>query len=239
MVVATVSDLTLDDFRGLVGEMGETTIGGQPALSSPTRAVVELPDGRTLDVSVNADASVGSEPSAGQLALGLAEWLLHEVPAEPTAPAAPTAGGGLLSGRDGVDDLCMAVPYQALAAISGVPFEDPGMGTDFCEYYGGNAASGWHYALTSLEQRTIALWQRDYPEARSIEIAGQPALLVEGMLADLDSSAVAIVLVPGFDDLTFAAGIGIDTSTGTVADTAAVAMELAALGLAALVGPQD
>ena len=160
----------------------------------------------------------------------MAEWLLHEVPAEPTPPAAPTAGEGLLSGRDRVDDLCAAVPYQVLAVISGVPFEDPGIGTDFCEYYGGNPESGWHYALTSLEQRAISLWQRDYPEASSIEIVGQPALLVEGVLADLDSSAVAIVVVPGFDDLTFAAGIGIDTSTGTVVDTATVAMDAGRAG---------
>ena len=56
---------------------------------------------------------------------------------------------------------------------------------------------------------------------------------------ELDASALVIVLVPGFEELTFAAGLGIDTSTGTEVDTASVAVALAQLGLERLLGTDD
>ena len=238
-VVATVSDLTLDEFRELLGDTIEVEIEGQPALTTPGQVVVELADGRTLDVSVSYGEGTAPGMPADLLATAMAARLLGGVPAEPTASVTPALGEGLLAGQDRVDDLCTVVSHEELAAISGVPFEDPGFGADYCEYYGGNADSGWHYALTSLEHRSISLWMEDFPEGVSIEIDGQPALLVEDALPDLDASAVAIVLVPGFEELTFAAGVGIDTSTGTQVDVAAVATIMAEQGLGRLVGSGD
>ena len=238
-IVATVSDLALDDFRELFEGTSESEVQGRPALTTSNQAVVELPDGRTLAVSVDFSEASPAEVPADLLALTLTEWLLSEVPDEPQPTATPRAGEGLLAGRDRVDDLCLAVPYEDLARISGVPFEDPGLGTDFCEYYGGDPESGWHFALTSLEQRPITQWLEDYPQAARIEVRGQPAVLVEGALTDLDASSLVIVLVPGFEELTFAAGLGIDTSTGTEVDTASVAVALAQLGLERLLGTTD
>ena len=239
-IVATVSDLALDDFRELFEGTSESELQGQPALTTSNQAVVELPDGRTLAVSIDPSETMTAAVPADMLALRLAGWLLSEVPDEPQPTATPRSGAGLPAGRDDlVDDLCLAVPYEELARISGVPFEDPGLGTDFCEYYGGDPESGWYFALTSLEQRPIAQWLEDYPQAARIEVLGQPAVLVEGALTDLDASALVIVLVPGFEKLTFAAGLGIVTSTGTEVDTTAVAVALAELGLERLLGTDD
>jgi hypothetical protein len=238
-IVATVSDLALDDFRELFEATSAGEVQGRPALTTSNQAVAELPDGRTLAVSVDLSDTMSAEVPADLLALTLVEWLLSDIPAEPEPTATPRPGEGLLAGRDRVDDLCLALPYEDLARISGVPFEDPGLGTDFCEYYGGDPESGWHFALTSLEQRPITQWLEDYPQATRIEVRGQPAVLVEGALTELDASALVIVLVPGFEELTFAAGVGIDTSTGTEVDTASVAVALAEVGLERLLGAND
>ncbi len=238
-IVATVSDLALEDFRVLFEGTSAREVQGQPALTTANQAVVELSDGRTLAVSVDLDEAVPAEVPPDQLALTILEWLLDDIPDEPEPTATPRPGEGLLAGGDQVDDLCLAVPYEELARISGVPFEDPGFGTDFCEYYGGNPESGWHYALTSLEQRPIARWLKDFPAATRIKVRGQPAVLVEGALTDLDDSTLVIALVPGYERLTFAAGLGIDTSTGTQVDTAAAAVALVELGLDRLLGQDD
>ena len=85
IIVATVTDLTLEEFRELLDETDESEIEGLPAISTGTQAIVELPDGRTLDVSVYYDERTGPALPADTLASTLAGWIALEVTAEPDA----------------------------------------------------------------------------------------------------------------------------------------------------------
>jgi hypothetical protein len=94
-ITATVTGLTLDEFREIVGSTEAIDIGGVPAISTPTRAVIELPDDRTLDVSVYYDERVEPTHPADVLALMLVERLAPAVAAE-----APAAGDGVPDSSD-------------------------------------------------------------------------------------------------------------------------------------------
>ena len=85
IIVATVTDLTLEEFRELLDETDESEIEGLPAISTGTQAIIELPDGRTLDVSVYYDERTGPALPADTLASTLAGWIALEVTAEPDA----------------------------------------------------------------------------------------------------------------------------------------------------------